>query len=227
MPTPNLTHFVLVDFENVPGVDLSLLGKEPLCVTLFLGPKSKLKPGLVEQITTQPFEVRLIKVGQIKKNALDFVLAYHLGEMVTRFPRGHYYLISGDQDFAPLVTHLRDKHVHISQHNDIASLPFLARPQPLLAPVAKTSAPPKPPAVTKPVPVVLNKKPVPDRRAKIIARLKDPANPNRATTLKGLHAYIKNALGKEAATAKVEEIISELRKARVLTTDAKGKVAYL
>lgn len=238
MPINNLTDFVLIDFENVPGVDLSVLGRHPMAVTLFLGPKSKLKAGLVEQITTLPFEVRLIKVGQMKKNALDFVLAYHLGEMVPRYPRGHYYLISKDQDFEPLVTHLREHNLHITQHPDLASLPFLAQPPPVKS-LVKAEPPPrivvaKPMTlavkIAPPVPATIKpavaKKPVVPREAKIIASLKDSTKRNRPSTSKSLQAHIKNAFGKESTQEKVDALISKLRKAQVLAVDAAGKVTY-
>lgn len=255
MPINNLTHFVLIDFENVPGVDLSVLGRHPMAVTLFLGPKSKLKAGLVEQITTLPFEVRLIKVGLMKKNALDFVLAYHLGEMVQRYPRGHYYIVSKDQDFEPLITHLREHNLHISQHADLASLPFLTQPQ-SATPVMKTALPTSP-AIAHPVtstvktellrPIVVAKpaapmvkvaptvpatkpvvpkKPTVSREAKISASLKDSTKLNRPSTLKSLQAHIKNSLGKEATPENVSALISKLRKAQVLAIDAAGKVTY-
>jgi len=241
MAINNLTHFVLIDFENVPGVDLSVLGRHPMTVTLFLGPKSKLKAGLVEQITTLPFEVRLIKVGLIKKNALDFVLAYHLGEMAPRYPRGHYYIVSGDQDFEPLVTYLREHNLHISQHSDLASLPFLAAlpkaaavpaivNSPALAPVAlpvplvpKIVDPPKPAVIAKPM---APKKPVVSREEKFIAGLKNSKKLNRPSTLKRLQAHIKNVLGKDETAEKVEAIISELIKTHVLSVAASGKVTY-
>jgi hypothetical protein len=250
MAINNLTHFVLVDFENVPGIDLSVLCDEPMVVVLFLGAKSKLKPALVEQITERSFEVRLIKVGQIKKNAADFVLAYHLGEMVTRYPRGHYYIISGDLDFKPLITHLRDHCMHVSQHGSLEELPFLTPPkatapvakpvkpkpapagqpvQPVLAPKPSVApvAPAVPPKLAKlPKPVVV-KKAVPTREENIIAKLKNPQNRSRPSTMKSLQAHLKTALGKQAADGKVDALIAQLRNELALEIDAAGKVSYL
>lgn len=223
MPINNLTHFVLVDFENVPGIDLSALGRLPLCVTLFLGPKSKLKPALVEQITRLPFEVRIIKVTSSRKNLLDFVLTYHLGEMASRYPRGHYYIVSGDKnDFEPVVAHLKDNHLHVALHPDIASLPFLAQTKPVE--VTKAISPEMLAVVAKPAAPPITKAPA-DRRTKIIAHLRNSANKNRPATLKGLQAHIKNAFGKESTAAKVEDVILELRSGG-LTINTKGKVSY-
>lgn len=224
MPTNNLTHFVLVDFENVPGIDLSVLSGHPLSVTLFLGPKSKLKPVLVEQMTTLPFEVRLIKVTASRKNLLDFVLTFHLGEMVSRYPRGHYYIVSGDKkDFDPVVAHLKANHFHVSLHPNIAALPFLVQSKPAEQPEALSVKKPAPAA--KAASPAGSGKPPPDRRTKIMASLKDPMRKNRPTTLKGLQAHIKNAFGTESTAAKVEEVIRDLHSFG-LTTDTKGKVSY-
>ncbi len=222
MPPNSLSHFVLVDFENVPGIDLGVLGDHSLCVTLFLGAKSKLKPALVEQITRLPFEVRLIKVTASRKNLLDFVLTFHLGEMVSRYPRAHYHIVSEDKkDFAPVIEHLKANHFHVSLHRDIASLPFLVQPKPAGRPVTLPKT--KPVAVIKTSPTTTNQ--APDRQSEILARLKNPQNKNRPTKLKGLQAHIKTALGKEFTPAKVEDIIRELNEGG-LSVDAKGQVRY-
>jgi len=223
MSTNPFTHFVLVDFENRPDIDLALIAGHPVKVTLFLGLKSKLKAALVEQITTLPFEVRLVKIGMTKKNALDFVLTYHLGEMLARYPRGHYYIVSGDKkDFEPLVTYLQANHFHVSRHEDIASLPFL-QPLKTITP-AKSAAPTKPAAATKAA--VPKPKPAEDRRAKVEARLKDSTNRNRPGTRKTLVAYLKTALGKDTTDAQIQSMMDRLLSQKVLAIADNGKVSY-
>lgn len=212
MPANAISQFVLVDFENVADVDLSPLAGQRVIVTLFLGRVSRLKAQLVEQISTLPFEIRLIKVGVSRKNALDFVLAHHLGEMTARYPGGRFYIVSGDKrDFEPLVTHLRENHVHVSRHDDVESLPFLP-PQKVVV-ETRVAAPPPP-------------KPREDRRMKVLARLKNPANDKRPTTEKALRARIKTDLGKEATDRLVDEIFEELHTDGTFTVSAKGKIAY-
>jgi hypothetical protein len=136
MPTSAIASFVFVDFENVPHVDFAALKDERVKVTLLIGQKNKLTPTQVEQISRLPFEFRVIKVGAIKKNALDFALTFHLGETVSRNPNGRFYIVSGDKnDFDPLVSHLKANHVRISRHGSIAELP-------LLTPVKRPTKPP-------------------------------------------------------------------------------------
>lgn len=229
MSTNPFTHFVLVDFENRPDIDLGLIAGHPVKVTLFLGLKSKLKSALVEQITTLPFEVRLVKIRMTKKNALDFVLTYHLGEMLARYPRGHYYIVSGDKkDFEPLVTYLQDNHVHVSRHEDIASLPFL---QPHKAAAPATSAiPAKPAAHPKPMPTTkaVDPKPKPpeDRLVKLIARLRNPSA-SRPKNKARLLAHIKTAYGQKLTDDVSAQKLEELVHRGVLVIEDKDKVRYL
>jgi hypothetical protein len=248
----NLTHFVLVDFENVPGIDLGILGGQPLCVTLFLGLKSKLKPALVEQITTLPFEVRLIKVRTTRKNLVDFVLTYHLGEMVSRYPRGHYYIVSGDKkDFDPVVAHLKDNHLHISLHPDIGSLPFLTQTKPVEptndippekpAVVAKPAAgpkaveapkpatPPKPKlaatkAPSQPKPSAKGKAPV-DKYAKLLEQIK--SGKHRPKDRAKLRHHIYTLYGQKSSHEQVTAVIDRLIEGGVVTINEQDKVTYL
>jgi hypothetical protein len=208
--TDPVTHYVFVDFENVPKVDLSVLGDVPAVVTIFLGQKSKLKPDLVEQITKRPCEVRLIKVGVTNKNALDFVLTYHLGATMARHPGGRYYIIAKDRDYASIIKHLALSGVFITKHDNLEELPFLPTPQ---KPVGEAKAAPS------------SKKPPVNRHVKIITTLLDPNNRTPPTTEKRLNAYIKTGLGKESTDTKIAEIVDELKQ-RGVTIDGKGRVAY-
>lgn len=205
------THFLFVDFENVPGIDLDLLGGHPAVVLLFLGQKSKLKPDLVEQITRLPCEVRLIKVSLTKKNALDFVLTYHLGATLARYPGALGHIITGDKDYDPIIRHLAINGITVSKHATLEELPFLKKP---VRSAVKSKAMPQ------------LKKSTDERSAKIIARLKDPANLMKPSTEKALRSRIKTDFGKEATDQKVAELVAELKQLGVIAIDDKGKVTY-
>lgn len=238
-------HFVLVDFENVHDIDLATLNGHPAEVALLIGKKQPSLPAkLVEQLCQISCEVRLIKVGVIRKNALDLVLAFHLGKIVAANPRAQLHIISKDKtDFDPLVTHLKTNHVSVTRHDSLATLPFVesaAKPLVLAVkkaaadkpkPTRKTAAPfvaPKPsaaPAVEKTTPATA--KPLVSRHQKIAARLKNPANRSRPTTRKALIAKIRNDLGKENSEAAVTKELNDLIDQKVLTIDSQNKVTYL
>jgi len=248
MPNNPFTHFVLVDFENRPGIDLALLAAHPVKVTLFLGQTSKLKPALVDQITTLPFEVRLVKVGMTRKNALDFVLAYHLGEMLARYPRGHYYIISEDKkDFDPLVTYLLANHVHVSRHIDVSELPFLAPPKRRTAapfpPPAKEIAPgrskapfkltttksssaseatpTKTTSATKAA-TASKKAKAEEKFLKLIPHLQLNHPKTRETLMRSVAAYY----GDKLSSAEVGNVVAALKNRNVLSIDGDEKVSY-
>jgi hypothetical protein len=211
-----MTHFVFVDFENVPGLQLTALAGHPVKVALVLGSKSKLKADLVLQIASLPFEVRLIKVGVARKNALDFVLTYHLGETMARHPGGSFHIISKDKkDFDPVVTHLRENHLEVSRHDDIESLPFVLHDHKSL------KAPPPSKAV------VIAKKAAVDPRLKVVAHLKDPANRSRPTTRKRLLAYVKADLGKGATDEDAASLVQQLSDSHVLSIASNNRVQYV
>jgi hypothetical protein len=235
MTTSGRLHLIFVDFENVPEVDLRRLIGRQVKVTLLIGlnqPNAAKK--LVETLADIPFEVRLLKIGVVKKNALDFALAFHLGECAARYPEGRFYIVSADKkDFDPLVTHLRSHHVEAWRSDDIGSLPFLTVGQPAIAPTSVTKAPaagrppkisPKlPPRVKTPAAAPLGL----SRVEKIIARLNNPASRNRPSTEKKLRASIQNEIKKAPAGLTIDDVLSELQQRHVLAIEPNGKVTYV
>jgi hypothetical protein len=206
-----ITHFVFVDFENVPAIDLDVLSEYPAVVLLFLGQKSKLKPDLVEQMSRLPCEIRLIKVGVTKKNALDFVLTYHLGAVMARHPGASCFIITGDKDYDPIIRHLAINGSTVSKHASLEKLPFLSKSQK---------------AGTTPKATPQAKRPAEDRSIKIIARLKDSANHMKPSTEKALRSRIKTDLGKEGSDQNVAALVDKLKLLGVISIDDKGKVTY-
>ena len=208
--TPLQTHassyFVFVDYENVPKVDLGLVEGKPVHVTLLIGKnQKKLDLALVLQIQRAPAQVRLVEVGASGRNALDLTLAYYLGQAVQQTPGAEYCIVSRDKDFEPMIRHLCNENIRVARYDTFVALPFLTPPSPSAAAF---------------------KMPPPDRRTKVIARLKNPANRNRPSSRKALLAHIKTDLGKGASDSVAEDILRELSEGNALTIDLKGKVTY-
>jgi hypothetical protein len=218
-PASPHSHHVLVDFENVPSVDLSLIEDLPVLVTLLIGrTQTKLDTTLVEQIHAHATKVRLITLSASGRNALDLTLAYYLGRAVVEQDGAEQHIVSRDKDFEPLIAHLRSKNVNVVRSESFAELPFL--PTAKSAAVArKTTAAPR--KSTLPATIASE-----DRRARVIARLRNPANRHRPSSERALRAHVRTALGKEGSDEKVEEILRELHQAGVLTIEPKGKVVY-
>ena len=199
-------HLVFVDFENVPNIDLALIVTHPARVILLIGKNQKrLDLALVQQIHQLGERIQLIEVGASGHNALDLTLAYHLGRAVVHAPSTIFHIISKDSDFDPLIAHLQANGVAVNRHPSFDALPFLPGPK-KAAPALKVPE---------------------DRRSKVMARLKDPANASRPTTKRALLAHIKTGLGKAASTGDPEDILRELADEGALTIDpATEKVLY-
>ncbi|MBC7368188.1 MAG: NYN domain-containing protein [Undibacterium sp.] len=199
-------HSVFVDLENVPELNLGLLEGKAAKATLLIGKnQKKFDVILVRQIHRLAAQVELVEVGASGRNALDLTLAFYLGQAAQKQPHAGFCIVSKDKDFDPMIGHLQGQGINITRHDGFAALPFLS-------PSKK--------------PITPAKKPSEDRRAKVIALLKNPARNNRPTTRKALLACIKTSLGKDASEAEAEGILRDLCEQRALTIGPNDKVSY-
>jgi hypothetical protein len=212
-------HHVFVDFENVPSVDLNLVGALPVLVTLLIGrTQTRLDTTLVEQIHAHAAKVRLITLGASGRNALDLTLAYYLGRAVAENADAELHIVSKDKDFEPLIAHLRSKNIPVARSDSFAALPFLAGAK--QAPGAKRAATPRKPRAHAVAPVE------DDRVARLTARLRDAGNRSRPSRETRLLAHIRTMLGKEATEEKARDVLLRLQEQQVLAIEPGGKVVY-
>jgi len=98
---------LFVDLENVQKIDLSQVPADAR-VMIFYGVTQKTLPEeLVVQ--AQPLGARLkwIKISGQGPNALDFHIAYYLGQELTKSPTLECAILSRDTGFDPLIRHLQ------------------------------------------------------------------------------------------------------------------------
>ena len=205
MPTDTLAHHVFVDFENVHTVDLELIAGLPVHVTVLVGEKQKrLDFAFVRQIHRHASQVTLIEVGASGRNALDLVLACHLGRAVAQQRDAAFYIVSKDKDFNPLIAHLRAEHLDVSRHDAFSALPFLGR-----APISRR-------------PAELDSD---ERLAKLVDGLtrKTKARPvRRKTLLSHIQAFYANRL----APDELEAVVATLLQRGIIAISPEGKVDY-
>lgn len=127
MPT-KLNH-VLIDFENVQPKNLSLLVGKGYRVHVFVGEsQAKLPFELVEAMQQLGDAGRYVKIAGNGRNALDFHIAFTLGELVHEDPQGYFHVISRDTGFDPLIKHLRRLGIEAHREQDLAEIPPLRTP---------------------------------------------------------------------------------------------------
>jgi len=104
---------VLVDFENVPNLDLSAV-KDGFKVLILVGrDQNKVPISLVKEAQKHGNKIEWIQISGKGKNALDFFIAYFLGQFVERKEGKEYIIISRDTGFDSLIDHLNEQNVQV------------------------------------------------------------------------------------------------------------------
>ncbi|MEQ1750556.1 MAG: PIN domain-containing protein [Prosthecobacter sp.] len=232
MPTPDLSpplNHVFVDVENVKVVDPEIIGGIAVKFTLLVGAQQKNLPvELVGKMMEHAASVQLIRLTQPGKNALDFALAYYLGQAVLSDPTGFFHLISKDKGYDPLIEHLRSRHIRVRRHDDYTTLTFLSSTQtpvilqtnpkpavPAKAKVAVKIAAPakqKPPVAAKPTPLRFEEL---NSRALTHLRSKTTGRPTRQKTLK---THLMDHFRKVTTESDVLKLINEWCSKGILET---------
>ena len=136
-----MQQILLVDFENVPKVDLAAV-PAGVVVPFFFGAAQKSVPTDFLRAALKLGERFVpIDIAGAGRNALDFHIAFYLGEYLTRNPATHCVILSRDKGFDPLVKHLSARDYSVRR---VATLEeaFPALPRQQLPVAAKRSLTP-------------------------------------------------------------------------------------
>ncbi len=122
-------NYVLIDFENVHPKNLELLTKHPFKVFVFVGAnQTKLPFDLADSMQLLGNNAKYIKISGNGQNALDFHIAYYVGELAGKEPDAQFHIISKDKGFDPLIKHLQSRKIRIKRTKDLAEIPLLRVP---------------------------------------------------------------------------------------------------
>lgn len=119
-------NYVLIDFENVQPGNLELLQAHPFKVLVFVGAnQTKVPFDLASAMQTLGDSAQYIKISGTGKNALDFHIAYYVGELAAKDPGAYFHIISRDTGFDTLIKHLKGRSIKIQRERDLAEIPVL------------------------------------------------------------------------------------------------------
>jgi hypothetical protein len=120
------TNYVLIDLENVQPGNLELLSSHPFKVFVFVGASQASIPfDLAAAMLRLGERAKFIKIGGNGKNALDFHLAFYVGELAARDPDAYFHVISKDTGFDPLINHLKGRKIRVQREKDLTEIPVL------------------------------------------------------------------------------------------------------
>lgn len=146
MDMPLARNVVLIDYENVQPPSLKELAAPGFTVMVFVGAsQARISMDVAEAIQALGSQGRYIRCHGSGPNALDFHIAFYIGEMAAVDPKAYFHIISRDTGFDPLVAHLKSRGLQAGRCASVADLPMFraARPKAAAAaaPAAKTVAP--------------------------------------------------------------------------------------
>ena len=123
------TNYVLIDFENVHPKNLELLTRHPFKVFVFVGAsQTKVPFDLADSMQLLGNDAKYIKIAGNGQNALDFHIAYYVGELAAQDRDAQFHIISKDKGFDPLIKHLKSRKIRIQREKDLAEIPVLRVP---------------------------------------------------------------------------------------------------
>jgi hypothetical protein len=192
------TNYVLIDYENVQPDDIDALQHEHVRVIIFVGPhQTKIAFEMAAALQRMGASAEYVRLSGSGSNALDFHIAYYLGQLTAKDPTAYFHIISKDTGFDPLIKHLKERKLRACRVQTIGEIPIL-----------------------KPV----DPKSSPDRLALIVADLQK-RGAARPRTVATLSSTISAMFQKQLTAQDVSSLVSELKKKGVIKVEG-TKVTY-
>jgi len=192
-------HYVLIDYENVQPEDMEKLDAEHFKVLLFVGAnQTKLSFDLAASMQKLGARGEYIKISSNGSNALDFHIAFYVGNLAAQDATACFHIVSKDTGFDPLITHLLSRKIAISRSKTLEDIPLL-----------KSAGP----------------KPGPGNMTVVVANLRQ-RGAAKPRTVKTLASTIKSLFPKQLGDKEVASLIAELQsKGYILVQE--NKVTYV
>ncbi|KRG42878.1 hypothetical protein ARC78_07785 [Stenotrophomonas pictorum JCM 9942] len=236
-------NYVLIDHENVQPTDLQLLDREDVRLWVFVGAgQARLSADLAIQMQAMRERADYVRISGNGSNALDFHIAFYIGQLAREDPRGFFHIISRDTGFDPLIEHLKAKKIFACRSTAIAQMP-LFKPVVAKAVAASPAVTPEAKPVVKPavnaVTVIVEKASQQSKPTKMAAakgmtaaeklvRMKEllaKAKSGKPGTLAALKKHVASHFQNQLKAEEVDALIAGLTKAGVVKVEG-SKVRY-
>ena len=125
-PPMQRTNFVLIDLESVQPETLDALLSGPFKVLLFVGAgQTKVAVDLAASMQRLGERAEYIRIAGNGPNALDFHIAFYIGQLSAQDPNAYFHIISKDTGFDPLIQHLKSRMIMTARSASVADIPIL------------------------------------------------------------------------------------------------------
>ncbi len=192
------TNYVLIDYENVQPEILLVLDAEHFKVIVFVGAsQTKVTFDSANALQRMGSKAEYIKISGNGSNALDFHIAFYIGQLATQDPTAYFHIISKDTGFDPLIQHLKTMKVFAARSRDVSDIPLVK--------VANTKSPA-------------------EKLVVIVANLRQ-RGASKPRAVKTLASTISSIFQKQLSEKELSELIDDLQKKGIVTVNG-TKVSY-
>lgn len=120
------TNYILIDYENVQPEDLSALKQDHFRVIVFVGAhQNKVAFETATALQQIGANAEYVKVSGSGPNALDFHIAFYIGQLAVKDPEAFFHIVSKDSGFDPLITHLKARKLRVLRVKKIGDIIIL------------------------------------------------------------------------------------------------------
>lgn len=120
------TNYVLIDYESVQPASIAVLEQECFKVMIFVGEKqAKVSFEVAASLQRLGAKAAYVKMAGSGPNALDFHIAFYIGQLSAAEPDAYFHIISKDTGFDPLVAHLKTKKIFAARSKDVSEIPMV------------------------------------------------------------------------------------------------------
>lgn len=119
------THYVFVDYENTQPGNIGLITeRQPnIKIKIFLGRHQNMIPlSLARAMHALGENAEYIQLDSSRRNAIDFNIAFQLGELAIQHPESKFSILSNDPGFDAIVDSLKTKGISCARYPDIETL---------------------------------------------------------------------------------------------------------
>ena len=120
------TNYVLIDYENVQPDAMAVLNEEHFKVIVFVGAnQAKVSFDVASALQQMGERAEYVRISGNGSNALDFHIAFYIGQLAAREPDAYFHIVSKDTGFDPLVQHLKAQKILACRSKDVTEIPIV------------------------------------------------------------------------------------------------------
>ena len=201
--------YALIDLENVQPTSLQKLKNEGYQLKVFVGAnQAKISVELAEEIQRFGESAQYIRLQNSGKNALDFHIAFYMGQLVSSDADCQLLVISKDTGYDPLLKHMRSMGIKANRSAAVVGSPATTQTSTQSAPSKKS-----PPQMSL------------AERVQFAKQHLQKAGKAKPAKLSSLAADLHSKFQKKLTEQAVQSLINELIK-QGLVIDNQGSITY-